>query len=205
MSRPDRTRRTRDVLELVGLDTLSTPPTCRPLRRPAPACGTCPLSLPCRPVSCCWTNRSPTLMCICGQHWKRNSPASIAAPVPPCSTSPTTSPKLWRWQTGWPSWTRAGSPSSRRPSTLYLEPTNEMVAGFIGEGKLMDVSNLTPGNDGRAHAHLFGQPIRLRCAEDARARSEARISFPSPPTCRWPTLVSAFRPPSSASPIAAII
>ena len=63
------------------------------------------------------------------------------------------------------------------PSKLYLEPSNEMVAGFIGEGKLMDVSNLTPDNNGVARADLFGQPIQLRCANSTRARANARISF----------------------------
>ncbi|WP_319532298.1 ABC transporter ATP-binding protein [uncultured Cohaesibacter sp.] len=64
-----------------------------------------------------------------------------------------------------------------RPRTLYLEPANEMVARFIGEGKLFDVERVTPVQNGRADVDLFGHSIRLRCPDRMTAKDRARISF----------------------------
>ncbi|WP_119306152.1 ABC transporter ATP-binding protein [Cohaesibacter haloalkalitolerans] len=176
MSRPDRTRRTREVLELVGLDTLST-------RRPADLSGgqrqrvalarclamQAGVVLLDEPLANLDVHLRATLEEEFSR-FHRRSGATMFYITHDQSEALALADRVAVMDKG-----RIAQFAT--PSTLYLEPTNEMVAGFIGEGKLMDVSNLTPGNDGRAHAHLFGQPIRLRCAEDARARSEARISF----------------------------
>ena len=53
------------------------------------------------------------------------------------------------------------------PSTLYREPADRMVAGFIGEGMVVPV-DVTVTDGGTCTADLFGYRARLRCAASQR-------------------------------------
>ena len=176
MSRTERTKRTRDVLELVGLDRLAN-------RRPADLSGgqrqrvalarclamQAGVVLLDEPLA----NLDVHLRATLEEEFSRfhqRSGATMFYITHDQSEALALADRVAVMDKG-----RIAQFAT--PSKLYLEPSNEMVAGFIGEGKLMDVSNLTPSDDGMAHANLFGKPIRLRCACSASARSQARISF----------------------------
>ncbi|MDZ7908163.1 MAG: ABC transporter ATP-binding protein [Gemmobacter sp.] len=63
------------------------------------------------------------------------------------------------------------------PQQLFREPQNEMVAGFIGEGRVVAVEDLHPLGEGRAMARFLGQPVALRCTPAERPRPTARIAL----------------------------
>ncbi|MBL3569518.1 ABC transporter ATP-binding protein [Rhodovulum sp. BSW8] len=63
------------------------------------------------------------------------------------------------------------------PERLFREPACAMVAGFIGDGRVVEVTDLAPSGDGRAEARLLGAPVRLRCAPGERPRPRARIAL----------------------------
>ena len=59
------------------------------------------------------------------------------------------------------------------PSTLYREPADTMVAGFIGEGMVVPV-DVDAANGGTCEAAVFGHRVRLRCAPLQRPVQDAR-------------------------------
>ncbi|APZ51356.1 ABC transporter ATP-binding protein [Salipiger abyssi] len=63
------------------------------------------------------------------------------------------------------------------PQALFRQPASEAVAGFIGEGRVLDGEHLHPTGAGLARASVLGHPARLRCAPDERPRHRARISI----------------------------
>lgn len=63
------------------------------------------------------------------------------------------------------------------PHTLWREPANEMVAGFIDDGKVLPVSDIEPLGEGRAYATLCGLRVRLRCAPQQRPLASGKASF----------------------------
>ena len=50
------------------------------------------------------------------------------------------------------------------PSTLYREPADAVVAGFVGEGMVLPVTVRRIDRDGTCAADLHGHVVRLRCA-----------------------------------------
>ena len=46
-----------------------------------------------------------------------------------------------------------------KPRTLFREPANQMVAKFIGEGRIIEVEDLSPIGGGHAKANLFGTEV----------------------------------------------
>ncbi|MDP0929593.1 ABC transporter ATP-binding protein [Paracoccus onubensis] len=64
-----------------------------------------------------------------------------------------------------------------RPDVLFRQPATETVAGFIGEGRVIEAEHIQPIGDGRASASLLGQSVRLRCAPDQRGQRSGKISF----------------------------
>ena len=64
-----------------------------------------------------------------------------------------------------------------RPQALFSQPASETVAGFIGEGRVLEAEDIRPLGNGRAAASLMGQTVELRCAPGERARGRAKISF----------------------------
>ncbi|RMC31569.1 ABC transporter ATP-binding protein [Paracoccus alkanivorans] len=63
-----------------------------------------------------------------------------------------------------------------RPEALFRQPATETVAGFIGEGRVIEAEDIRPLGDGHASAFLLGQPVRLRCAPGQRGQSRGKIS-----------------------------
>ena len=63
------------------------------------------------------------------------------------------------------------------PQTLWREPANEMVAGFIDDGKVLPVSDIEPTGEGKALATLCGLRATLRCAPDQRPMPHGKASF----------------------------
>lgn len=63
-----------------------------------------------------------------------------------------------------------------RPEALFRQPASETVAGFIGEGRVIEAEDIRPLGDGHASASLLGQPVRLRCAPGQRGQDRGRIS-----------------------------
>ena len=63
------------------------------------------------------------------------------------------------------------------PQTLWREPANEMVAGFIDDGKVLPVSDIEPTGEGKALATLCGLRVTLRCAADQRPMPHGKASF----------------------------
>jgi iron(III) transport system ATP-binding protein len=61
------------------------------------------------------------------------------------------------------------------PRTLFREPANQMVAGFIGEGRVIEVEDLSPIGNGHAKANLFGAEVTLRCSSNEKAAKRAHI------------------------------
>ena len=61
------------------------------------------------------------------------------------------------------------------PQTLYLEPANEMVAKFIDDGRIIDVTNIRPAGDGMADVTLLGVDFRLRASPHQRAQPRGKI------------------------------
>ena len=61
------------------------------------------------------------------------------------------------------------------PRTLFREPANKMVAGFIGEGRVIEVEDLSPIDGGHAKANLFGAEVTLRCSPNEKAAKRAHI------------------------------
>jgi iron(III) transport system ATP-binding protein len=61
------------------------------------------------------------------------------------------------------------------PEVLYAEPADAFVAGFVGEGRVLEVADVRPDGKGHARAILAGVPVRLRAAADERARPRARV------------------------------
>jgi len=53
------------------------------------------------------------------------------------------------------------------PRTLYREPANAMVAGFVGEGTLLRARAAGPVEQGRLPVQLLGRTVPLRCARAA--------------------------------------
>ncbi|PTW63428.1 iron(III) transport system ATP-binding protein [Breoghania corrubedonensis] len=64
-----------------------------------------------------------------------------------------------------------------RPEALFARPANETVAGFIGEGRVLEAEDIRPLGNGRAAASLLGQKVELRCAPGEGPRSRASISI----------------------------
>ncbi|WP_226627361.1 ABC transporter ATP-binding protein [Alloyangia pacifica] len=64
-----------------------------------------------------------------------------------------------------------------RPEALFSQPQSETVAGFIGEGRVLEAEDIRPLGQGRAAASLLGQRIELRCTPGETARRRAKISF----------------------------
>ncbi|NDW00476.1 ABC transporter ATP-binding protein [Salipiger sp. PrR002] len=64
-----------------------------------------------------------------------------------------------------------------RPEALFSQPVSETVAGFIGEGRVLEAEDIRPLGAGRAAASLLGLPVTLRCAPGETARRRAKISF----------------------------
>jgi iron(III) transport system ATP-binding protein len=65
------------------------------------------------------------------------------------------------------------------PSTLYREPANEMVAGFIGNGLVLPGEAVEPLGGGRARLRLFGRDLVLRCAPAQKPAASAAVSLHS--------------------------
>ena len=55
------------------------------------------------------------------------------------------------------------------PERLYSEPAAPMVAGFIGEGAVVDAKVIAANGDGRCTVRLYGREMHLRCGSDVRA------------------------------------
>ena len=64
-----------------------------------------------------------------------------------------------------------------RPEALFARPANETVAGFIGEGRVLEAEDIRPLGNGRAAASLLGQKVELRCAPGEGPRKRASISI----------------------------
>ena len=62
-----------------------------------------------------------------------------------------------------------------KPRTLFREPANQMVAKFIGEGRIIEVEDLSPIGGGHAKANLFGTEVTLRCSSNEKAAKRAHI------------------------------
>lgn len=63
------------------------------------------------------------------------------------------------------------------PQTLWREPANEMVAGFIDDGKVLPISDIEPCGEGRAYATLCGLRVMLRCRAEQRPMPNGKASF----------------------------
>ncbi|SMD09148.1 ABC transporter ATP-binding protein [Primorskyibacter flagellatus] len=64
-----------------------------------------------------------------------------------------------------------------KPEALFRRPSTETVAGFIGEGRVLEAEDIRPLGGGFASAIVLGQPVKLRCNLDQDARAHAKISF----------------------------
>jgi iron(III) transport system ATP-binding protein len=64
-----------------------------------------------------------------------------------------------------------------KPEALFRQPSSEAVAGFIGEGRVLDAEDIRPLGGGLASAIVLGQPVKLRCTSDQVARAHAKVSF----------------------------
>ncbi|TQS72883.1 ABC transporter ATP-binding protein [Rhodobacteraceae bacterium] len=64
-----------------------------------------------------------------------------------------------------------------RPEALFRQPRCETVAGFIGEGRVIEAEDIVPIGAGRARARVLGAEVELRCAPSETRRKTARISF----------------------------
>jgi iron(III) transport system ATP-binding protein len=62
------------------------------------------------------------------------------------------------------------------PETLYREPANEMVAGFIGNGLVLPADDIATLGAGRATARIFGTRQPLRCARTQAAQASGTVS-----------------------------
>jgi iron(III) transport system ATP-binding protein len=60
------------------------------------------------------------------------------------------------------------------PSTLYREPADEVVAGFIGDGMVVPVSVRSVNGDGSCHVDFNGHGMRMRCAPGQRPGEDAK-------------------------------
>ncbi len=63
------------------------------------------------------------------------------------------------------------------PAELYRCPANPMVAGFIGEGYVIEAEGFAPTGPERGEANLLGQRVPVRCARGTGARRNAWISL----------------------------
>ena len=54
------------------------------------------------------------------------------------------------------------------PRTLYREPATPMVAGFVGQGALVEGTVLSAPAEGRVRVSLFGTELVVRCAPAQR-------------------------------------
>ncbi len=64
------------------------------------------------------------------------------------------------------------------PSELYREPANEMVAGFIGNGLIVP-GEVRDANAGRAMARVFGVDVPVRCRPDQKLAAAAKLCLRS--------------------------
>ena len=58
--------------------------------------------------------------------------------------------------------------------TERLEPADETVAGFIGEGMVVPVEVRSVDGDGTCWTDFFGHRVRMRCAASQKATPAAR-------------------------------
>ena len=61
------------------------------------------------------------------------------------------------------------------PSTLYREPANAMVAGFIGDGMVLPARVLSKSVGGRCRAHALGLELTLRCGGNQAVTDRAQV------------------------------
>lgn len=64
-----------------------------------------------------------------------------------------------------------------RPEALFRQPSTETVAGFIGEGRVLEAEDIRPLGGGFASAMVLGQTVKLRCTSNQAALRRAKISF----------------------------
>lgn len=65
-----------------------------------------------------------------------------------------------------------------RPSELYREPQNEMVARFIGNGLVLPVSDVRPGAGAdQVNVEIFGERHDVRARPGQQATTDAKLSL----------------------------